>query len=600
MLSQHAGTFYRGTLKGDQLVILPDCGTSNPSGSGSSDPSGSGSARGLCFASMLFPNVDLLASDKCEDDLPETRTQDTRQQHRDADLSDVWESIGTTTAATMMGYNPDMYKYAYADVRDPGGRAYLDEKGLWSLADRAGVVAMDAATVLPMLQRVVHEFCREMLTEAIGCDEAASSVSWAHALEQILPFQVAGLRCSQEWPGHGVCDDPEPIVPSVDLETAFALHANKLLDAYYFPEGSGSGGEKNIELYRDDFPFGQASYKMAPRPFQPDLDSAFAQRLSELKWYGYSHARFGHQLVAAMGVVLEKACFKQGLLCTWASVAGSEHKRLSNRVVALLQMNCEHLLVHTLRLAHQNAASTGRSVGSSIKAKNPWSHAFARDEKGRLKALENKWCSDEQKNDEMPFWFVKGEDIDFASLAMGMGRTGSASKDMVSDDGVSAPSPSARGKEELFLDPVAFSHNCAHSLRGAFDGVRVSKEASVAVQEEYEVHMLKILSLASARSRSEANVASLNNFISKSSEPMALAKHEEWEAAGVNLDTMLDRENPSVVLNAVEEAMKKLVTHRCKTAQANPSWVTVLTKKHLAEAEEIVKNCPKLRRPRLF
>jgi hypothetical protein len=75
-----------------------------------------------------------------------------------------------------------------------------------------------------------------------------------------------------------------------------------------------------------------------------------------------------------MGVELEKAGFKQGLLCTWASVAGSGPKRLSNRVVALLlQMDCEHLLVHTLQLAHQNAASTGRSVRSSIMVINPWS-----------------------------------------------------------------------------------------------------------------------------------------------------------------------------------------------------------------------------------
>ena len=37
------------------------------------------------------------------------------------------------------------------------------------------------------------------------------------------------------------------------------------------------------------------------------------------------------------------------------------------------EMDCEHLLIHTLRLAHQNAASNGRSVRSSIKVKNPWS-----------------------------------------------------------------------------------------------------------------------------------------------------------------------------------------------------------------------------------
>ena len=51
---------------------------------------------------MLFPNVDLLASDKCEEDLPETRDPDTRRQHRDADLSDVSVNGGVHLSRTRL------------------------------------------------------------------------------------------------------------------------------------------------------------------------------------------------------------------------------------------------------------------------------------------------------------------------------------------------------------------------------------------------------------------------------------------------------------------------------------------------------------------
>ena len=44
---------------------------------------------------------------------------------------------------------------------------------------------------------------------------------------------------------------------------------------------------------------------------------------------------------SAIGVVLDKARFKQGLMSTWANVKGSKGKCLSHRVVALFQMNCE-------------------------------------------------------------------------------------------------------------------------------------------------------------------------------------------------------------------------------------------------------------------
>ena len=79
-------------------------------------------------------------------------------------------------------------------------------------------------------------------------------------------------------------------------------------------------------------------------------------------------------------------------------------------------MNCERLLLHTLKLAHLNAISTGRAVANSIAAKNPWSHAFSWGKGGQLRAQENQWVSLEDANDvETPFWFVKGEDINYAA-----------------------------------------------------------------------------------------------------------------------------------------------------------------------------------------
>ena len=583
MPSQPGGAFLWGNLKKGQLITLPDVGTSGTV------------SKGLCYSGMLFSNVAVLASDEDEDDLPKTRDADTRRQNRDADLSDVWESIGTTTATITLDYAPNVYKYAYADVREPG-RTYLDEKGLWSLADRAGVLAMDASTIMGKLESIVHAFCAKLLTDAV--EHIPFSDRWSRALEQTLPFQILGLRCSAEWPGHGACDDPEPIIPSVDLETAYEFYAGKLLDAYYYP-GTDRSSECNSELYKTDFPAGQGSYKMAHRPFEPDLDSAFAQRLSELKWSGHVRPAVTSQTTvcrdyavpSAIGVVLDKARFKQGLMSTWANIQGSEGKRLSHRVVALFQMNCEHLLVHMLKLAHEHAVSTGRTVGSSIIAKNPWSHAFVRDEQGQLNALRNKWCPDDAKSEEMPFWFVKGEDIDVAALTIDIPGVKPADAEAGQRGHVAAPLSSVH-QSGLFLDPVTCSLLCSH-----LHGVQVSNEASVVVQEECEAYILDILHLAGARSQSEANVASLNRFISKSSEPIALTRSEEWAAAGVNLDLVVDRENPSVVCAALEEAIQKLVSHRCKEAQTTPSCTPILKMKCFQEAEETVKNCLKFRRP---
>ena len=137
------------------------------------------------------------------------------------------------------------------------------------------------------------------------------------------------------------------------------------------------------------------SYKMCPRTFEPELDSAFAQRLSELKWHGHSLKKEcrDHSEPWTIGVVLNKARFKQGLLGTLKGVGKFAPEKLTQRSCALLQVNCERLLLHTLKLANLNAISTGRAVANSITAKNPWSHAFSWGNGGQLRAQENQWVS---------------------------------------------------------------------------------------------------------------------------------------------------------------------------------------------------------------
>ena len=224
-LSEQPGTFFHGNLHGRKLVILPDIGISNSR------------CKGLCYASMLFEDFDLMENTKVDEDVSKYRTTETICPNRDMDKSSVWEGIGTTTATTTLDYAPKVYKLSYSDACE-AEHTYLDVPGVWSLADRAGVVAIDVEKIIPMLEQIVHKFCSEMLTKAI--DHDSTSQSWDDTLERILPYVVTGLRSTLEWPGYqGMCCNPEPILPSVDLETAYQMYtAKNILSKHYFPQGS--------------------------------------------------------------------------------------------------------------------------------------------------------------------------------------------------------------------------------------------------------------------------------------------------------------------------------------------------------------------------
>ena len=100
----------------------------------------------------------------------------------------------------------------------------------------------------------------------------------------------------------------------------------------------------------------------------PELDSAFAKGFVQLKWHGHSLKKEcrDHSEPWTIGVVLNKARFKQGLLGTLIRLGKSAPEKLTHRSCALLQVNCERLLLHTLKLAHLNAVSIGRAVANSI------------------------------------------------------------------------------------------------------------------------------------------------------------------------------------------------------------------------------------------
>ena len=144
-LSEQPGTFFHGNLHGRKLVILPDIGISNSR------------CKGLCYASMLFEDFDLMENTKVDEDVSKYRTTETICPNRDMDKSSVWEGIGTTTATTTLDYAPKVYKLSYSDACE-AEHTYLDVPGVWSLADRAGVVAIDVEKIIPMPNKLFINF----------------------------------------------------------------------------------------------------------------------------------------------------------------------------------------------------------------------------------------------------------------------------------------------------------------------------------------------------------------------------------------------------------------------------------------------------------
>ena len=207
-------------------------------------------------------------------------------------------------------------------------------------------------------------------------------------------------------------------------------------------------------------------------------------------------------------------------------------------------------------------------------------------QRGKLRAQENQWVSLEDTNDvETPFWFVKGEDVNYAAQII-FGNMLADKKDHVVPDEVVLDS----NKTSLCLDPLIFSK----WLRSESGKDKFADEAIIAIQEECETEILKIFELANVRSRKEANVARLNSFISKSCQPIGLTAAGEWEAAGVNLDEVIEGGDLQSTYKAIVKATKKLVEYRCNELHANPSLSSVVTLEHIMEAEFIVKNIPKL------
>ena len=155
---------------------------------------------------------------------------------------------------------------------------------------------------------------------------------------------------------------------------------------------------------------------------------------------------------------------------------------------------------------------------------------------------------------ETPFWFVKGEDVNYAAQIM-FGNMLADKKDHVVPDEVVLDS----NKTSLCLDPLIFSK----WLRSESGKDKFADEAIIAIQEECETEILKIFELANVRSRKEANVARLNSFIAKSCQPIGLTAAGEWEAAGVNLDETIEGGDIQSAYKAIVTAAKKLVKHRC-------------------------------------
>ena len=203
---------------------------------------------------------------------------------------------------------------------------------------------------------------------------------------------------------------------------------------------------------------------------------------------------------------------------------------------------------------------------------------------GQLRAQENQWVSLEDTNDvETPFWFVKGEDINYAAQTIFGNRFADKKGHGLQDEAVLDSS-----KTTLCLDPLIFSE----WLSSKSGKNKFAEEAVVAIQEECETEILKIFELANIRSRNEANVARLNSFIAKSCQPINWLQMR-MEAAGVNLDETIEGGDISL-LTSHRHSGKKLVKHRCNELHANPPFHPVVRLEHIWEAKFIVKSVSKL------
>ena len=99
------------------------------------------------------------------------------------------------------------------------------------------------------------------------------------------------------------------------------------------------------------------------------------------------------------------------------------------------------------------------------------------------RAQENQWVSQEDTNDvETPFWFVKGEDINYAAQII-FGNMLVDKEDHVLQN------------ESLVLDNNKASLIFSKWLRSESEKDKFDDEAILAIQEECETELLKILSI---------------------------------------------------------------------------------------------------------